>query len=395
MSAFARGGKQSVIRAVRFPELLGARGLLAIGVVFCHADIRPLFWLISLMDCFFVLSAFLITLSLLESPAVTIRGKLRRFYVRRVARIFPGYYALLLGIAVLLLLIAVLGSRYKLHVYSLTELLPYVIYAQYVDLIGTTNEYAIWDHGIRFLDHTWSLAIEEQFYLLWGFLFFAAYRPWMKAVVAVLFVIVGVTSRASGLIVSPLIPYRLDGFGYGILLALLYFHVASKAAPEKLRDWSRMGALVMVLAFLIFLQGSGIFAVYYHWIVDGQAIDYFQWTPMSIMSCLASAGLVATLVLGGGSRWSSWLRMRIPMYLGQISYALYLVHYPILDILLYINTRLLPIGRVGNTIVGIGTALLLAHLLTRVLDRAQRRLIEWGDPSPKQALPSDPKPQAA
>lgn len=377
------------LATVRYPELLGTRGLLALGVVFCHADVRPAFWLISFMDCFFVLSAFLITLGLLERRRGSVGQRMRSFYVRRVARIFPGYYTVLLGVAALLMGIQVLSRWIPLHPYPLTTLIPYVLYLQFVDLYGSTNELAIWDHSLRFLYHTWSLALEEQFYVIWGLLFFAARRPWMKVAVAAAFVAVGIASRASGLVVSPLLPYRLDAFGYGIAIALLVFHAPSlrldPAALRRVARWS-FGAFVFVLGN--YLWGGGILQTYYDWWVHDRAIEYFQWTAMSILSSFASALLVLALVTGTGSRWARGLRARSVLYLGQISYALYLVHYPILDVLLYINTRILPFGHWGNAAVGIVLALGSAHGLTRFMVWAQDQILRRADPLPPRVAPA-------
>ncbi len=363
----------------RFPELLGIRGILALGVVFVHADVRPGFWLISMMDCFFALSAFLITLGLLEWQGPTVGSRMKHFYVRRVARIFPGYYALLLAIAMLLIAIDLASSHVTLHRYSLTELIPYVFYVQFTDLYGSTNELTIWNSSLRFLYHTWSLALEEQFYVIWGVLFFVAKKPWMKVAVALLFCAIGIGSRASGLVVSPLLPYRLDAFGYGIGIALFFHYVISRPGvrPEQVRSWAQLSLVAFVLAMSIFLQGSGIPEVYYRWIVQDVPIDYFQWTPMSIMSCFGAAALIGALLLSTGSRASSFFRSRVPSYLGRISYALYLVHYPILDVLLYINTRVLPFGHWGNAAIGVVLAVLSAHMLTGLMNAAQRAIILW------------------
>ena len=95
-------------------------------------------------------------------------------------------------------------------------------------------------------------------------------------------------------------------------------------------------------------------------------------------------------MLSTGSRASSFFRSRVPSYLGRISYALYLVHYPILDVLLYINTRILPFGHWGNAAIGIALAILSAHMLTGLMNTAQRAIIHWIE-----GPPPGPKPLAA
>ena len=137
----------------RIGELDGIRGLAAVAIVVFHAqpDWLPLGW--AAVDLFFGLSGFLITSIVLkhgDSP-----GFLRQFYLRRGLRIWPIYYLTLLGFILF---------RHRLPVRcDWTGFWYYLTYTQNLPLYWSAEAPRF--HG--FLNHTWTLAIEEQFYLLW------------------------------------------------------------------------------------------------------------------------------------------------------------------------------------------------------------------------------------
>lgn len=143
----------------RIPSLDGLRAISIVMVLVAHASGTRLFPvpasagnLLGLgefgVHVFFVISGFLITGLLLDELARTNRVDLRRFYLRRALRIFPPYYTYL---AVVFLL--ALAGALQLAPRDMAHGLTY-----------TSNYYPArsW-----FLGHTWSLSVEEQFYLLW------------------------------------------------------------------------------------------------------------------------------------------------------------------------------------------------------------------------------------
>lgn len=104
------------------------------------------------VDMFFVLSGFLIVTLILREQRRTGRFSLQQFYVRRVLRIFPAYYLVL---AIVLLLVTVVASDSAMRAAFLDELPFYLTY--------TSN----WIEASTIMAIAWSLAAEEQFYLLW------------------------------------------------------------------------------------------------------------------------------------------------------------------------------------------------------------------------------------
>jgi len=115
------------------------------------------------VDLFFVLSGFLITRILLQSIGTS--GYFSRFYYRRSLRIFPLYF---LSLAVFLLAIPMLNSGDSTFSEAMNKQAYLWTY--------TTNLKMSWDNewGFGYLDHFWSLAVEEQFYLAWPLVIFLA-----------------------------------------------------------------------------------------------------------------------------------------------------------------------------------------------------------------------------
>src|ERR1700761_1097369 len=165
-------------RAGRDPALDGLRGVAILLVYIFHygGGLRSTNLLIRVLGyftetgwtgviLFFALSGFLITGSLWDSRDE--RDVLRNFYARRVLRIFPLYYAVVL---IALLASVARGNR-------LAELSPVLLYAGFLQNLPGLVTTALQPTSPLPLFHLWSLAVEEQFYILWpALIFFAGTR---------------------------------------------------------------------------------------------------------------------------------------------------------------------------------------------------------------------------
>lgn len=251
------------------------------------------------VDLFFVLSGFLITGILLDARRES--HYYRNFYARRALRIWPLYYAvLLLAIFVFPLL--------EPHLRPLIQQYPWRWYFLYV------QNFAYGQGGIPVLTVTWSLAIEEQFYLAWPLVISAiAGRRFRNLLVALLVaapllrLLMLLTGQDPGNIFTYTFS-RMDGIAAGSLLA--WWMRSESFTPEKLRRWGIMTlgvGGVASLALLTWRQGSV-------WVFSALAAAF--------------AGLLM-LVLdarrrpGWGSKLLAWRPMRST---GKISYGLYLLH---------------------------------------------------------------------
>jgi len=299
----ARTASESVlvIDQGRIGELDGVRGLAALAIVLFHAqpDWLPLGW--AAVDLFFVLSGFLITSIVLKhghSP-----GFLRQFYLRRGLRIWPIYYLTLLCFIVF---------RHHLPVRcEWSGLWYYVTYTQDIPLYWSSQAPRF--HG--FLNHTWTLAIEEQFYLIWPMV------VRICGVRRVPFLVIGcaglsVMARIFGWPASLLLT-RTDGLVLGgLLAALLHCGVLTRSRAGWL-----FGILVAIGVCGVAAMASALDLTCKDLSVSGGGLLGIN---------IALTGLIGITLIGSGSAWLAPLRWGPLLYLGKISYGLYLFHYVIL-----------------------------------------------------------------
>lgn len=320
---------QRIIRG-RMPELDGLRGIAVLSVVW-HNGIWSSHWgtnnpiarLLNLsagigwvgVQLFFVLSGFLITGILLDeknSPR-----QLRNFYVRRALRIFPLYYATLFFLFIAL---PGLGVSPVLDIDSNTQKIWYWLFLSNwsIPIIG----------GPGALSHFWSLAVEEQFYLLWPFaVVFMSHKGLAKLCLALvgsaLIVRIGMveynleyaTWRAYEFTFA-----RWDALAIGALLALSVRHRAWHAWIQPV-VFPLVGAALAYI--LIFVAVEHNYAAVEHGIA-------------AINQTVAALLFAALLYLGisssspKGSLWRRFLNGSMLCSVGKYSYAIYIFHYPLL-----------------------------------------------------------------
>jgi peptidoglycan/LPS O-acetylase OafA/YrhL len=149
---------------IRFvPGLDGLRGVAVLAVMAFHAGLGWAAGGLLGVDVFFVLSGFLVTSILLGEHARTGTLALRRFWARRARRLLPALFVLLLGICAYAWWVSGGVAPAQLRGDALSTL-GYVANWHY---IATGQDYFVRYGGLSPLLHTWSLAVEEQFYLVW------------------------------------------------------------------------------------------------------------------------------------------------------------------------------------------------------------------------------------
>lgn len=261
------------------------------------------------VDLFFVLSGFLITGILLEA-----RGSEHyffNFYARRTVRIFPLYYAVLLGVFVILPLIgaaALLGEGGRL---ARQDQAWFWLYA-------TNFRVARVDFVYRSLNHLWSLAVEEQFYLAWPFL--VAWLSGSSLRRLCWFFIAAALAIRAGIIFDgrfpvaayTLMPCRVDAFGCGALVAL-----ARRRGDIATTLWSSGRAWLALLAALILL-----FGVIQRPISTNPAIATAGYTLLALFFATS----IAQVLSHPTGRASRVMSMRALTLCGTYSYALYMFH---------------------------------------------------------------------
>jgi peptidoglycan/LPS O-acetylase OafA/YrhL len=276
----------------RIAELDGLRGLAAVTVVAYHIFMYHLPWGWAGVDVFFVLSGYLITAIALQNGGSW--GFLPAFYARRGLRIWPIYY----------LLIMILALRGLDNVAAL----PY--YLTYTQQVPCYRGYEMppW----LLMQHTWTLALEEQFYLIWPVLVLLAGRRWTGPL-ALTLAIGSVAARTAG-VHWWLLAARSDGFALGGLLAAVLADSDVERARRRAQSWAAvLGALGVLL--MVYLGAIGR-------LVDAGSASILG--VHATVASLSTFALVAMLVCHAGHRVFAPLRMAPLVYLGTISYGIYL-----------------------------------------------------------------------
>ena len=313
------------------PQLDGLRAVAAAMVVVYHfyRPVREHIHLGSIgVRVFFVLSGFLITGILLRTRVemgeddATRGTALRRFYIRRVLRIFPLYY-FALAIAWTFHLAGV-----RLAIWWHLAYLSNVRF--FLENAATPGR---WGGPIS---HFWSLAVEEQFYLLWPWVIFFAPRRWLPGI-ALGLVALGPAFRylvgaATGNdITSVLLPGCIDALALGAYLAMT-------ALPElQSHPLVRpVGRAVLGCGLVLFIACLGAD----HW---GIWWD-FRTVSFDLAVALLGMWLVARAAQGMGGPAGLVLAWRPVRYLGTISYGIYVYHLMLPDVFAKLLARL---GRPG------------------------------------------------
>jgi peptidoglycan/LPS O-acetylase OafA/YrhL len=295
------------------PQLDGLRAVAA-GMVVCFHFYRPIREYVHLggigVRVFFVLSGFLITGILLRTRLATEAGSgtsalaLRRFYIRRFLRIFPLYYLAL----ALAWITRVDGAREGI-----------AWHAAYLSNVRFFLENAAhpgeWGGHVS---HFWSLAVEEQFYLLWPWVIFFAPRRRLTAIalgVAALGPVFRyVVGTATGNDITPvLLPGCIDSLALGAYLAM-------SVLPEFEAD-----PLVRPIGPAVLWSGVALFVAY---LLAEHSGGWWAFRLVSFDLAIALMGvwLVARAARGLGGPAGRFLSSAPVRYLGTISYGIYVYH---------------------------------------------------------------------
>ncbi len=309
------------------PPLDGLRGIAILLVLLHHQTLyRPTEglgrWLSSVpiagwtgVDLFFVISGFLITRILLDA-----RGSDRyfvSFYARRTLRIFPLYYLVVFASVVVL---PAMPAAEQLLVGPQTppERWPYWLY-----LTNFTVADRGFIHGI--LDIAWSLAIEEQFYIVWAVVVWLCPPRGLGLLCAALIVVSpwlrleAVATGTDPIAVYVLTPYRADSLATGALLA-----------------WSATrGWLPGLAAAAPWVTLAGVLTLVAVTVADGSTWwqgPWWQRVGYSGVALTSGALLVGALAHSSEAWWPRVLSARWLGAFGKYSYALYLFHLPVLRV---------------------------------------------------------------
>jgi peptidoglycan/LPS O-acetylase OafA/YrhL len=282
------------------------------------------------VDLFFTLSGFLITGILLDTKGFD--RPLYNFYGRRFLRIFPPYY---LFLTIYLVVIA--------HLLPPPLFAPELPYQAWYWTYFANVRVAIQGWRDPVLVHFWSLAVEEQFYLVWPFVVLATDRTTLGRLC------VGMLAIALGLRVTcwalkmpeaayALTPCRMDSLAAGACVAVLQ---RSAVAPETMLYWAkRIGGAAAACLGIIIVVRRGL-----------THFDPVVYTLGITLVALASASLVVGAVFAGERAGiqralrTGWLRA-----MGRYSYGMYIIHVPVLCLMLLVRADLRNVKPIGGNL---------------------------------------------
>ncbi len=342
-------------RLGRRPAFDGVRALAVGAVLLFHAGAHVDAGFYG-VDVFFVLSGFLITSLLLDEQRATRRIDLRSFYIRRIRRLLPALVATLAIVGVEL---AIWGGETAANaVWEFVAILFYV-----ANWLLALNAHGNLASGL--LNPTWSLAIEEQFYLLWPVTLIALLRRRISR--RRLVVTIALCACASSILRVALwshtnfayfaTPTHADGILAGCALAL------------AIDAWFRSRAFRVASSSLV-CAAAGVLAM-------GAAVadPEPRWAVFPLV-VVAATFVVAHIALVERSRATRLLALPPLRWMGERSYGIYLYQVPLLDGLF---PHLHGAGRV-RTVAACGAVLAVADASYRFIETPIRRRRSGSEP---------------
>ncbi|HUO48870.1 MAG TPA: acyltransferase family protein [Acidimicrobiales bacterium] len=374
------GEGAGVARGRYLPSLDGLRAVAVCGVVLYHLRVGWLRGGYLGVDLFFVLSGFLITSLLVEERAATGGIGLRSFWSRRARRLLPALLAMLVALSAFTVL-----TRHDTAV-------PVDLGTLRADALGTLAYVANWHQllahqsyfaqfaGPSPLQHTWSLAIEEQFYVVWplavlGLLALVRRRGVLPAGrwrrhAAVGATAVAVVASATWMAVLARHGGNLDRIYYGtdtrafdlMVGAGLAFLVTARPAPAGrgkvlLRIGAVAGAAVLAACWWLGANPDGTPS---HWMFEGGFL----------LCAVAAAAVIADARQDGGGVFGLVLGLGVVRWVGAISYGVYLWHWPVI---VEVNGARTGLGRLPLDLLRVGLTVVIAAASFYLLERPIRR----------------------
>jgi len=324
------------------PELDGLRAISVLMVISVHMHDQVWGWLAGWLGVyvFFVLSGYLITMLALREERQRGRLSFGAFYIRRSFRIFPLYYVVL---GIYCFLILGIGLNPEKRPLMIGALPWYLLYMQEVPAIyGVDGQ----KENVPFYQN-WSLGIEEKFYLVWPLLVFALWyaHPRLR--------LVGTIALIIGFALAPYaIPWRqvgncLQPYYFIVVGCLLALVLEDARGFDRLRflgiGWWPTVTLLVVLALHFTIPQ----------LPEKSLISYTG----VLLYTLAMTAFLASVLLGEG-RIQRGLRWAPLVFIGKLSYGIYLIHILCLNV----AQRVFP-AHTGRIEMSVG-ALLLAGVLS-------------------------------
>lgn len=333
------------------PDIDGLRALSVLIIIFYHLQTLTFSGGFVGVDVFFVISGFLITRIIVEDLENDFFS-LKQFYIRRIARIIP---ALLVTISASLLAASILLMPGEL-VHTAKQSLYALLSVSNIFFLMDSNYWGALSKNF-FLLHTWSLGVEEQFYLVYPLLLLTVFRFWGRRGLIISLFMLLILGGAGNFLVLPsdpsmafyFSPLRFYEFAIGGVGSLVLTRTSQIHLPKG------------TLSLLSFL---GLAMILY------SATNFSFYTKFpGINALLPTCGALLVIFSGQSLVSSRLLANPLMVWLGKISYSLYLVHWPLIVLYRYcLGPSLQNLDRV----ILIFLSLLLATILNIVIEQRCR-----------------------
>ena len=303
-----------MLKNIYKPEIDGLRALAVSGVIFYHSELLPGGFLG--VDIFFVISGYLITSIIYKEYLKEKKFSFTNFYQKRIRRLLPALFFVIL-ISSIVAYNFLLPFFFKEYVYSIISSFFFGsnIYFHYEG-----QSYGANILSIKPFLHTWSLAIEEQFYLIFPLFFIIIAKFYFKNISLIIILVALISIIFSISIGSPhpsfnfyMLPSRAWELLAGSILAIL--HAKKKRIHQKdsisWKLFSKAGFILIIYSFFFF-KGAGSLPIYY--------------SAFPVIGCC--------LIIHYNNKNDLVIRFlssRLMVGIGLISYSLYLWHHPILS----------------------------------------------------------------
>jgi len=389
------GGRSLPNLGGHLPALDGVRGLAILMVLVFHfvGTVAPTNWIEHTIfvvtnygsygvELFFVLSGFLITGILYDGANDP--HYFRNFYMRRVLRVFPLYY----GVLALVFFVAPLIASLR------GPALDYLVDRQAWAWLYAVNIYIAREGSWSFsyLDHFWSLSVEEHFYLFWPLVVFAlARRPRALIAVCLTTALCAVLARVAWSLMGlnwwtayTLTPFRMDGLALGAFLAVM------ARQPKGLERLAQALPLAVT-------AGGALLALSFLWtrLIPQEGLEMVLPVRAALVLLLLACFVLWALIAPERSVTSRLLCSRFMGVLGTYSYGLYVYHHFISYYLTSNGTDVALAGWLGShgaavalqATLGASASFALAYLSYELFEKRVLRLKRWFDTPGKRRRP--------
>ena len=357
----ARSSKSTSSSEHFVPHIQGLRAVAVLLVVVYH------FWPARLtggfigVDVFFVISGFLITGQLTRELASRSKIDLPAFWAKRIRRLIPASLFVLVACALFVAFIMPIAYLHE----SLRDIAASALYWQNWNLAASSVNYLA-SSGHTIAEHYWSLSVEEQFYVVWPLLLlgglalgtkFAVRRRWTFLVITVLFI--GLLSFASSVWFTSVDPAQ----AYFVLFTRMWEFVVGAVLVlfPSLRLAGRWQNNLLGITGLALVVGSAL-------LLNGET-PFPGW--IALIPVLGTAAILGMSPEASRLGVARVLSTRPFRFLGDISYSLYLWHWPLIVIAPFIIGWGLG---TANRIALFAAAFVLAWLTKRFIEDPLRRL---------------------